>query len=525
MAGGGFVHRQIRPRQYEERVTTYVLVSCFVAAMGGLLFGYDLGITGGVTSMDPFLIKFFPFVYKKMKAEEGHETRSCSAYCRFNNDILTLFTSSLYLAALIASLFASNTTRILGRKTSMFLGGLFFLVGALLNGFALNVAMLIIGRLLLGFGVGYCNQSVPLYLSEMAPPNIRGALNMGFQMMITIGILFANLINYLTAELENGWRYSLGIGAVPALLLCIASLFLGDTPNSMIQRGEYGRAKIMLQKIRGTEHVDDEFQDLIDVIEVARQVVHTWKNITQPKYRPQLTLCSFIPFFQQLTGINIIMFYAPVLFQTLGFRNDASLMSSVITGIVNVIATMVSISSVDKFGRRVLFLEGGIQMLLCQLAVGTLIALKLGVKGEGSFSKGEADLLLFLICAFVAAFAWSWGPLSWLVPSEICPVEVRSTGQAINVAVNMFFTFVIAQLFLPMLCHLKFGLFFFFASFEIIMTVFVALLLPETKNVPIEEMNQVWSSHWFWRKFLPQVVFSDSNYDYKLSSLTHLNRK
>ena len=126
-----------------------------------------------------------------------------------------------------------------------------------------------------------------------------------------------------------------------------------------------------------------------------------------------------------------------------------------------------------------------------------MIALKFGVTGEGSFSKGEANLLLFFICAYVAAFAWSWGPLGWLVPSEICSLEVRSAGQATNVAVNMLFTFGIAQVFLSMLCHMKFGLFFFFAGFVIIMTIFVFLLLPETKNVPIEEMNRVWKSHWF----------------------------
>lgn len=153
MAGGVLV-ASTNGRQYEGKVTMFVLVTCLVAAMGGLLFGYDLGITGGVTSMEPFLIKFFPGVYKQMKDESGHE----SQYCKFDNELLTLFTSSLYLAALIASFFASITTRMLGRKASMFTGGLFFLVGALLNGFAVNIEMLIIGRLLLGFGVGYCNQ-------------------------------------------------------------------------------------------------------------------------------------------------------------------------------------------------------------------------------------------------------------------------------------------------------------------------------------------------------------------------------
>ncbi|CAJ1948454.1 unnamed protein product [Sphenostylis stenocarpa] len=214
----------------------------------------------------------------------------------------------------------------------------------------------------------------------------------------------------------------------------------------------------MLQRIRGTDNVEEEFQELIDATKAAKDVDHPWKNITQPKYRPQLTFCSLIPFFQQFTGINVIMFYAPVLFKTLGFGNDTSLMSSVITGGVNVVATFVSIFCVDKFGRRMLFLEGGIQMLICQLAVGTMIAMKFGVSGEGSFTNGEASLLLFFICAYVAAYAWSWGPLGWLVPSEICSLE--------------------------------FGIFFFFAGFVLIMTIFVALFLPETRNVRIEEMNK-----------------------------------
>lgn len=132
-----------------------------------------------------------------------------------------------------------------------------------------------------------------------------------------------------------------------------------------------------------------------------------------------------------------------------------------------------------------------------------MIGIYFGVNGDGDLSKAQADLLLFLICAYVAAFAWSWGPLGWLVPSEICPLEIRSAGQAINVSVNMLFTFVIAQLFLTMLCHMKFGLFFFFAGFVIIMTIFISFFLPETKNVNIEEMIRVWKAHWFWGKYIP----------------------
>ena len=203
----------------------------------------------------------------------------------------------------------------------------------------------------------------------MAPARVRGALNIGFQMAITIGILVANFVNYGTAQIEGGWgwRVSLALAGVPAILMTVGSLFLPDTPNSIIQRGHKEEAKKMLQKIRGTEHVDREFQDLVDASEAARKVENPWSNIRQPRYRPQLVICSLIPFFQQLTGINVIMFYAPVLFKTLGFGDNASLMSSAISGVVNVLATVVSIVCVDKYGRRSLFLEGGVQMIICQV--------------------------------------------------------------------------------------------------------------------------------------------------------------
>ncbi|KAL0446615.1 UNVERIFIED_CONTAM: Sugar transport protein 10 [Sesamum latifolium] len=460
-------------KQYEGRVTPFVIVACLVAATGGLIFGYDIGISGGVTSMDEFLQKFFPEVYAKQKNATGHE----SQYCKFENHMLTLFTSSLYLAALIASFFASATTRKFGRKISMTIGGMVFLIGAILNGAAINVAMLIIGRILLGVGIGYANQSVPVYLSEMAPPKLRGALNIGFQMATTIGIFAANLVNYGTAQMKaNGWRVSLALAAAPALLMTIGAIFLPDTPNSLIERGLKDQAKEMLQKIRGTPNVHDEFSDLVDASAVSQQVRHPWKTILEPKYRPQLIITCLIPLFQQLTGINVIMFYAPVLFKTLGFADDASLMSAVVTGLVNVFATVVSILVVDRFGRRVLFLEGGIQMLACQI-------------GPDLHLCGGICMVL--------------GPLGWLVPSEIHPMEIRSAGQSINVSVNMFFTFVIGQLFLSMLCHMKFGLFFFFGGWVLLMTTFVYFFVPETRNVPIEEMNKVWKAHWFWGKYIP----------------------
>ncbi|KAM7255347.1 hypothetical protein ACFE04_020588 [Oxalis oulophora] len=502
MAGGGgtaAANVLNGEKAYPGNLTWYVIITSIVGAMGGLIFGYDIGISGGVTSMNSFLIKFFPSVY----VSKNNHSSSTNQYCQYNNSKLTMFTSSLYLAALVSSVFASWITRKYGRKKTMLGGGFLFLLGAILNGVAQNVGYLIGGRILLGVGIGFSNQAVPLYLSEMAPYKHRGALNIGFQMMITIGILIANVLNFFFAKINGGWRWSLGLACVPALFVTVGSCFLSETPNSLIERGQNDIAKEKLKRIRGVEDVDEEFLDIVHASEESRKVNDPWSNLLKRKYRPQLIMSVFLPFLQQFTGINVIMFYAPVLFNTLGFKDNASLMSAVITGLVNVMATIVSIVAVDRVGRRKLFLQGGIQMFMSQIVIGICIAAKFGTSGNpGELPALYAVAVVVLICVYVAGFAWSWGPLAWLVPSEIFPLEIRPAAQSITVAVNMLATFVVAQVFLLALCHMKFGLFFFFAAFVFAMSWFIYLLLPETKGIPIEEMENVWREHWYWKRFI-----------------------
>ncbi|KAB5573619.1 hypothetical protein DKX38_000816 [Salix brachista] len=503
MAGGAFAPAS-GGKEYPGKFTGRVFLTCIFAATGGLIFGYDLGISGGVTSMDVFLKDFFPDVYRK----ESSVKPSDDQYCKFDSQILTLFTSSLYLAALVSSIGASIATRTYGRRPTMMASGVLFAAGAIVNGLAKNVVMLIVGRLLLGFGIGCANQSVPIYLSEVAPYKFRGAFNMMFQLFITIGILIANLLNYVLARWVGGdtaWRLSLGGAIVPGLIILLGSCFLSDSPNSEIERGNYEKAKDLLLKLRKVDNVDEEFNDLVEASEKAKLVKHAWLNIFKRKYRPQLVFAFCIPMFQQLTGMNVIVFYAPVLFKTIGFGSNASLFSSLITGIVNMLATFVSIFTVDKLGRRKLFLMGGTQMFICQIVITIAIAMKFGLSGNpGVISGTYAGAVVAFICIYVAGFAWSWGPLGWLVPSEIFPLEVRSAAQSINVSVNMIFTFVIAQIFTAMLCHLKFGLFICFAVCVVIMSIFIHRLLPETKGIPIEEMTTVWRSHPHWRKYFDE---------------------
>nr|DAD18437.1 TPA_asm: hypothetical protein HUJ06_019900 [Nelumbo nucifera] len=454
---------------------------------------------GGVSSMEPFLKKFFPEVYTKMK-----DDTKISNYCKFDSQLLTSFTSSLYIAGLVASFFASSVTRAFGRKPSILAGGATFLAGAALGGAAFNVYMLILGRILLGVGVGFANQSVPLYLSEMAPPQYRGAFNNGFQFSVGIGALSANLINFTTEKIRGGWgwRLSLALAAVPASILTLGAIFLPDTPNSLIQRNNQEKAKRMLQRVRGTTDVQAELDDLIQAGDISTEAIgdHPFRKILRSRYRPQLVMSMAIPFFQQVTGINVIAFYAPILFRTIGLGESASLMSAVMTGVVGTVSTFISMLIVDRLGRRVLFAIGGVQMFVSQLMVGGIMAAKLG--DHGGLSKGDAYLVLVLIGIYVAGFGWSWGPLGWLVPSEIFPLEIRSAGQSITVAVSFLFTFIVAQTFLSMLCHFKSGIFFFFGGWVAVMTGFVYLLLPETKNVPIEQMDRVWREHWFWKRIV-----------------------
>ncbi|CAA7395460.1 unnamed protein product [Spirodela intermedia] len=480
--------------EFEAKITFYVIICGIVAASGGLMFGYDIGISGGVTSMDDFLEKFFPEVYvRKHRAKEDN-------YCKYDNHTLQLFTSSLYLAALVSSFFASRMCTKLGRKPTMQAASLFFLVGVLLNAFAVNIEMLIIGRILLGIGVGFANQvhlvdrssarsyyhksyfillllqAVPLFLSEIAPVKTRGALNILFQLDVTIGILVANIVNYYMSKKHPwGWRAALGFAGAPACILCFGSLLITETPTSLIERQKLEQGRAMLEKIRGVNKVDAEFQELVRASEQARQVKNPFRNLMKRSSRPQLVIAIVMQVFQQFTGINAIMFYAPVLFQTMGFKNDSSLLSSLIVGALNVACTVVSVALVDRLGRRALLLEA------CSLSLAVVL----------------------LICLFISGFAWSWGPLGWLIPSETFPLETRTAGYAFAVSSNMLFTFIIAQAFLSMMCHMRAGIFFFFAAWIVLMGLFVVFLLPETKGVPIDEMtDRVWKKHWYWKRYM-----------------------
>lgn len=275
----------------------------------------------------------------------------------------------------------------------------------------------------------------------MAPKKRREVIDFGFQMAVMISILLSNFINFITVKIDGGcsWRVSLGLVAFPPMFMMAGTLALSNTPSSLIERGHTDAAKRTLQKVHGSLNVEQEFQDLLYASYFLNRIEYPWKHILLPRYRPQLVICILVPMFQRLTGINAITFYAPVLLRSQEFGSDCSPKAGVITGTVNILASFVVIISVHRFGRRVLFLAGGMLMMVCQvklslhrsrsklvslshrvftklpnlwfsllvfpsfqIGIGAIIALQFGFTGEGSLTKTEGHLMLILICSYAS---------------------------------------------------------------------------------------------------------------------------
>ncbi|CAN6269962.1 unnamed protein product [Urochloa humidicola] len=508
MAGGGFTAAPASKagghaaRDYGGGVTVPVVVTCLMAASCGLIFGYDIGVSGGVTQMESFLTKFFPEVSSRTKNAK-HD-----AYCKYDDQLLTAFTSSLYIAAMLSSLVAGRVTRTVGRQAVMLIGGVLFLVGSAINAGAVNIAMLLIGRLLLGFGVGFTTQAAPLYLAETSPARWRGAFTTAYNIFLVLGSLAATVTNYFTNRIPGwGWRVSLGLAAVPAVIVVLGALLVPDTPSSLVLRGDADSARESLKRLRGPgADTEAEFKDIVCAVEDARRNDEgAYARLRGRGYRHYLVMVVAIPSFFDLTGVIVMAVFSPVLFRTVGFSSQKAVLGSVIVSLVNLASTSLSSVVIDRTGRRSLFLTGGAAMIICQVAMTWILAGHLGKHAggaAGTMPRGYELAMLVLMCLYTFSFGMSWGPLKWVVPSEIYPLEVRSAGQALTVSIAITLSFAQTQVFVSMLCAMKYGIFLFYAGWVLVMTAFVAAFLPETKGVPLEAMRSVWARHWYWRRFV-----------------------
>ncbi|KAL6883631.1 hypothetical protein ACP4OV_011045 [Aristida adscensionis] len=493
MPGGGFVAENGGSvRDYGGGVTFSVVMTCLMAASCGLIFGYDTGVSGGVTQMDSFLSKFF------LEVLSGKKNAKRDAYCKYDNQALTAFTSSLFIAGAMSSVVASRVTKRVGCQIIMLIGGALFLSGSIINAAAVNISMLIIGRMLLGFGIGFTLQlhhnKAPAmqYISSVSSrDHLQGGAAHSPQptmVFAVFGILSATVTNYFTNRIPGGWRISLGIAGIPGAIIVIGALFVLDTSSSLVLRGHLDKARAALQRIRGLDaNIDAEFKD-----------------ITCKPYRQCLVIGLGIPVFFELTGIIIIAVFTPVLFRTVGFNSEKAMLGSVINSITNLVATLLSSSDMDRTGRRFLFIVGGMGLMLCEVAITWLMADHLGRNHGLTMPQNYAIGVLVLICLCTFCSGLSWAPLRWVLPSEIYPVEVRSAGQAMSISVALCLSFLQLQVFIAMLCGMKFAVFLFFIGWLLVMVIFVVLFLPEVKGVPLETMRLVWAKHWYRRRFSKQ---------------------
>lgn len=469
---------------------TWIMINyCLIASTGGALYGYSNGIIGGVISMKGFLDQFFP--------EIPAENQSDNLYCLYNNAKLQWFVSSFFVAASIFEISGISTRviRYRGRKETFILSGVLFLIGSVILASSQYYWMLILGRIFNGIGISFTNISVPMYLVEMSPSNIRGRMTQLFQLFLTGAILIAQIINIPMSKIYPwGWRISLGGSAIPSLILITGGIFICDTPNSLAERGKIDNAEIVLKTIRGTNNIYNEMNDIRRYAFLSQKVKHPWITILKKKYRGQLTIAIINTFFQQLTGINAFIFYSPQLFIALNNTKFQSLIFSLIIGLCNHFSTYVSIVLCDIYGKRIIFILAGIQMFVSLFIISISLFLITPFRMYSYY-------ILICICIFDSAYAWSWGPLAWLYSIEVQPLETRSSGAAIVSFMNSLSSFMIGQIYLVGLCKLKWGIFLIFVFTTIIMTCFVFLFFPESNGIPNELRPFIFKNHWFWNKW------------------------
>ena len=434
----------------------FLYVCVLFASLGGLLSGYDTGVISGA------------LLYINQS---------------FNIDsvMLGLLVSSVSLGAVIGALINGVLADKLGRKKILIITAIIFMVGSVACAFSQSAIQLTISRMTVGIAVGVVNFVCPLYLGEISPKEKRGTMVSFYQLAITLGILFSYLINYFCASLTTNWRAMLFMGAVPAFILFTGMLFLKDTPRWLIAKGRIKEAQDVLRKIDAD----------IDVEKQTQEILETLKNKVQIKFNKKLIMPFVIGigimFAQIVTGINAIIYYAPVIFKNLGFAtNKDVLFVTIFIGLINFLMTFVAIALVDKIGRKPLLYIGltGMTISLCILSLAY----------HFDYISAMKFLAVAACATYIVSFSMSLGPVALLLISEVFPLEYRASAMSITIVANFGFNFLVTGAFPVMLS--KFGGSITFLSFVgvcLISLVFIKFVVPETKGRSLEEIEAHWS--------------------------------
>lgn len=438
------------------------------AALGGLLFGYDTAVISGAIGN---LTDYFSL----SPAQTGWAISSALVGC---------------LVGAFASDYCSDT---FGRKKSMALAALLFLASAVGTALPETFSMFAIFRIVGGVGVGLASMVVPMYIAEIAPSEKRGELVAYNQLAIVVGIVVVYFVNFLIAlqgnaewNLNFGWRWMFGSEAIPAVFYLTLILFIPESPRWLLKQGRQDEAVSVLKKFNPNENALLLAEEISATLHVSDE--KPWRALLAPQLRLALVVGIGLSIFQQLTGINAILYYAPEIFKSFGSDVNASLLETSLLGVVNLVFTLVSIRLVDKIGRKPLLNIGSLGMLISLLVVGYSL-----------HNQMSGSWLLGFLMLFMASFSISWGPVVWVLLSEIFPNRVRSLALSISVFIQWGANFAVSQSF-PMLVedeslqarfHGAFP-FLVFAGFTVLALIFVWKLVPETKKMSLEAMDGMW---------------------------------
>jgi sugar porter (SP) family MFS transporter len=449
-----------------RRIGFWLLMVGVVIMLAGALFGYDQGVIAGALH--------------GMQAEFDLST-----------SLTEVITSGVTLGALVGALIAGLLADRIGRRRTILIAALLFCVGAVLEAAAPNTSVLVIGRFTVGFGVGVASVAAPLYAAEMAPSRLRGRYVSTYQLAITIGIFVAYAVDQVLTNSDN-WRLMLGVSAVPAVLLIIAIVPMTDTTRWLVKMGRRDEAVHALHRIDPDGDPDAGITEIEQSLaEDADQA--SWAEVFGRTMRRPLVIGVGLAIFQQITGINAIIYYANEIFGFAGFSTpqEQAAATTWAIGAVNVLATFVAVAYVDHFGRKPLLLMGLVGMGTSLTAVGACF-----VKLDDSGASGESMAGVFMLVAlvvFIASFAFSLGPVVWTIINEIYPNRVRGRAVAIATAANWGAAYLVSRYFLTLIEDIgKPATFWLFAFFSLCAYIFIRRIVPETKNRTLEEIEAMW---------------------------------
>ncbi|MDF1547550.1 MAG: D-xylose transporter XylE [Bacteroidales bacterium] len=451
----------------------YVIGLTLVATLGGLLFGYDTAvISGAEKSIQAYLVDSLGL----SSLVHGATTSSALIGC--------------IIGGILSGLLASRFGR---KRTLMFAAGLFFL-SALGSGFPEflffkqgepTMGLLImfnIYRIIGGIGVGLASAVCPMYIGEIAPANIRGRLVSFNQFAIIFGMLVVYFVNWGIANGQSiewintiGWRRMFTSEAIPAGIFGILLFLVPESPRYLALKHQDDKALNILTKINGADIAKKVLQDIKNTVEKSSAKIFAYGKVV-------IIIGILLSVFQQFVGINVALYYAPRIFESMGAAKDASMMQTVVMGLINVIFTVLAIMTVDKWGRKPLLMVGSIGMAIGMFAIGTLAFLKI---------IGISTLVFIII--YTASFMMSWGPICWVLISEIFPNKIRGRAVAVAVAAQWAANYFISSTYPAMMEFSSGFTYCFYGAMSLLSFLFVWKMVPETKGKTLEEIESLWT--------------------------------